>query len=77
VRFPNSFTRTRTALHPRALDGWFRYQVGSETREVNVLSLAAANGQIASAIRRSCRCCRRSSVDDRRQAWSTRRATRC
>jgi hypothetical protein len=47
VRFPNSFTRTRTALHPRALDGWFRYQVGSETREVNVLSLAAANGQIA------------------------------
>jgi hypothetical protein len=47
VRFPNSFTRTRTALHPRALDGWFRYQVGNQTREVNVLSLAAANGQIA------------------------------
>jgi hypothetical protein len=46
VRFPNSFTRTRTTLHPRAHDGWFRYQVGSEIREVNVLSLAAANGQI-------------------------------
>jgi hypothetical protein len=47
VRFPNSFTRTRTALHPRALDGWFRYEAGDQIREVNVLSLAAANGQIA------------------------------
>ncbi|GMV20485.1 MAG: hypothetical protein AMXMBFR57_04340 [Acidimicrobiia bacterium] len=48
IRFPNSFTRTRTTLHPRALDGWFRYTVGSTTREVNVLALAAANGQITS-----------------------------
>jgi hypothetical protein len=47
IRFPNSFTRTRTALHPRALDGWFRYTVGGTTREVNVLALAAANGQIS------------------------------
>lgn len=47
IRFPNSFTRTRTTLHPRALDGWFRYTVGSTTREVNVLALAAANGQLA------------------------------
>ena len=47
LRFPNSFTRTRTALNRRALDGWFRYQVGTETREVNVLQLAAANGQIS------------------------------
>lgn len=47
IRFPNSFTRTRTALSPRAVDGWFRYTVGSETREINVLSLAAANGQIS------------------------------
>ncbi len=47
IRFPNSFTRTRTALHPRAVDGFFRYQVGSTTREVNVLALAAANGQIS------------------------------
>jgi hypothetical protein len=46
LRFPNSFTRTRTTLHPRALDGWFRYNVGGQVREVNVLSLAAANGQI-------------------------------
>ncbi len=47
IRFPNSFTRTRTVLNSRALDGWFRYQVGSSVREVNVLQLAAANGQIA------------------------------
>lgn len=47
LKFPNSFTRTRTILHPSALNGVFRYNVGSETREVNVLSLAAANGQIS------------------------------
>ena len=47
IRFPNSFTRTRTVYNPRVLDGWFRYQFGSEVREVNVLSLAAANGQIS------------------------------
>jgi hypothetical protein len=46
IRFPNSFTRTRTILHPRALDGWFRYTAGGTTREVNVLALAAANNQI-------------------------------
>ena len=51
VRNPNDASRTRTALHPRALDGWFRYNVtvgGQQTvREVNVLDLARANGQIA------------------------------
>src|SRR5436190_2774573 len=47
VRFPNSFTRTRTAFNSRVADGWFRYLFGSEIREVNVLSLAAANGQIS------------------------------
>lgn len=47
LRFPNSFTRTRSVLNPRALDGWFRYEAGGQIREVNVLSLAAANGQIA------------------------------
>lgn len=47
LRFPNSFTRTRNVVNPRALDGWFRYQYGSEVREVNVLSLAAQNNQIA------------------------------
>jgi hypothetical protein len=47
LRFPNSFTRTRTTLNPRALDGWFRYEANGQVREVNVLNLAAANGQIA------------------------------
>jgi len=51
IRFPNSFTRTRTALNPRAADGMYRYNVvvGGVTtvREVNVLQLAANNGQIA------------------------------
>ena len=47
IRYPNEFTRTRSALHPRALDGWFRYEVGGTIREVNVLTLAAANSQIA------------------------------
>jgi hypothetical protein len=44
---PNSVSRNRTVLHPRALDGWFRYNVGGGVREVNVLDLARANGQIA------------------------------
>jgi hypothetical protein len=47
LRFPNSFTRTRTTLSPRALDGWFRYESNGQIREVNVLGLAAANGQIS------------------------------
>ena len=47
LRFPNSFTRTRTTYTPEALDGWFLYNVGAETRRVNVMQLAAANGQIA------------------------------
>jgi hypothetical protein len=47
IRFPNSFTRTRTVFNPRVLDGFFRYQCPSGTCEVNLLQLAAANGQIA------------------------------
>src|SRR5262245_35661661 len=47
IRFPNTFTRTRTVYNPRVYSGWFRYQFGSEVREVNLLDLAAANGQIA------------------------------
>ena len=47
LRFPNSFTRTRTVLNPRALDGFFRYTAQGQTREVNLLQLAAANGQIS------------------------------
>jgi hypothetical protein len=45
LRFPNNFTRSRTILNPAALNGVFRYDVGGATREVNVLQLAAANGQ--------------------------------
>ncbi len=51
IRFPNTFTRTRTVFNPRVADGWFRYQFGTgataEVREVNLLTLAAANGQIS------------------------------
>src|SRR4051812_36159988 len=51
IRFPNSFTRTRTVYNPRVADGFFRYQFGTganaEIREVNLLTLAQANGQIA------------------------------
>lgn len=51
VRNPNAASRTRTTLHPRALDGWFRYNVteaGQQVvREVNVLDLARVGGQIA------------------------------
>ena len=47
LRFPNSFTRTRGVYHPEVLDGWFRYAAQGETRRVNVLQLAAANGQIS------------------------------
>ena len=47
LRFPNTFTRERTILNPAALEGNFLYNVGSETRSVNLLQLAAANGQIS------------------------------
>jgi len=45
IRFPNSFTRTRTVFNPRVSSGWFRYQLGTgaaaEIREVNVLTFDA------------------------------------
>ncbi len=47
IRFPNSFTRTRVVYNPRVYDGWFRYQFGNEVREINLLDLAARNGQLA------------------------------
>jgi hypothetical protein len=51
LRLPNDLSRTRTVLHPRAMQGWFRYNVtvGTDTvvREVNVLDLARTNGQIS------------------------------
>ncbi len=51
IRFPNSFTRTRTVLHPRAVDGWFRYEAGGQIREVNVLTLGAANSALDPTVR--------------------------
>lgn len=47
LKFPNSFTRSRRVLNPRAQEGWFRYQVGNQVQEVNVLQLAAANGHVS------------------------------
>lgn len=42
---PASATRTRTILAPSARQGIFSYIVGGQTRQVNLLALAAANGQ--------------------------------
>src|SRR5262249_10348920 len=48
---PTHITRNRTILHPRAQQGVFRYNVtvGGQTqvREVDLLALAAANGQVS------------------------------
>jgi hypothetical protein len=48
---PTEASRTRTILHPRAQAGMFRYNVtvGGQTqvREIDMLALAAQNGQIA------------------------------
>lgn len=50
LRQPSDVTRTRTILHPRAEQGWFRYLVSSggvtSVREINVLTLAANAGQL-------------------------------
>ncbi len=47
---PTEASRTRTILHPRAQEGWFRYNVTvggvQQVREVNLLTLAAQNGQL-------------------------------
>jgi hypothetical protein len=47
LRFPNSFTRTRSVFHPDVLDGWYIWEVNGVERRVNVMDLARANGQIA------------------------------
>jgi hypothetical protein len=43
-RSPGQNAENRLFLHPRAEQGFFRYQVGGQIREVNVLNLAAQNG---------------------------------
>jgi hypothetical protein len=47
-RSPGANSENRTVLHPRSEQGWFRYTAGGQTREVNVLSVAATNGFLAS-----------------------------
>ena len=42
---PQSVTRTRTMLRDSALSGVFGYNVGTTRREINLMQLAAANGQ--------------------------------
>ena len=46
-RSPGQNTENRTVLHPRAEQGIFRWTSGGQTREVNLLQLAAANGHLA------------------------------
>jgi hypothetical protein len=46
-RQPSDLTRTRTLLSPSAQLGLFRYNAAEGVREINLLTLAAANGQVA------------------------------
>ncbi len=48
VRQPSDTTRNRTLLNPAAVAGNFAYTAGGATQTVNVLQLAAANGQLSS-----------------------------
>jgi carboxypeptidase family protein len=45
LRLPNAATRTRNVLNATAQAGLFRYTAGTTTRQVNLLELAALNGQ--------------------------------
>jgi hypothetical protein len=44
-RLPNSISRVRTILNPTTQAGIFQYTVSGATRQVDLLALAAANGQ--------------------------------
>jgi len=46
-RIPRQLTRTRTIFHPLAEQGIYRYTAAGGTREVDLLALAAANGQLS------------------------------
>ena len=46
-RSPGQNTETRTVLHPRGEQGIFRYGPADNPQEVNLLTLAAANGHVA------------------------------
>ncbi|MGB2714931.1 MAG: TonB-dependent receptor [Vicinamibacterales bacterium] len=47
VRQPNDVSRNRTILKPDAQQGIFRYTAAGGVQQVNLLALAAANGQTA------------------------------
>jgi hypothetical protein len=47
VRQPSDVSRNRTILSPSAQSGVFQYVVSGQTRSVNLLQLAAGNGQTA------------------------------
>jgi hypothetical protein len=47
LRFPNSFTRTRTVHPDMVMQGIFPYVVGGVTQTKDLMALAAANGQIS------------------------------
>jgi Carboxypeptidase regulatory-like domain len=47
LRLPNNASRDRDVLHPRAMEGWYRYTVQGGVREINVLDLARSNNQIS------------------------------
>ena len=45
-RLPGSQSRTRTVLNPEAQTGIFKYIVGTETRSVNLFTIASSNGEV-------------------------------
>jgi len=47
-RSPGQNTENRTILHPTAQQGLFRWTSGGVTRQVDLMSLAAQNGQLSS-----------------------------
>ena len=47
-RSPGQNVENRTVLHPRAEQGWFRWNASGVVREVNVLDLAQQNGFLSS-----------------------------
>ena len=49
LRQSSELTRDRTLLTPAATSGWFSYTGAGVARQVNVLDLAGANGQLAGA----------------------------
>lgn len=49
LTLPNNFSRTRFVLNPLAQQGIFQYTTSSGTQQVNLYTLAASRGEIATA----------------------------